>query len=89
MTFVFFDPREMAYHEVKAELRAFLAGLGVTAIPMGALNCPLPDPAIPALHPLVQISYSVLALITPNPNASKNSPFSLNSSIRLFAPSLT
>jgi glycosyltransferase involved in cell wall biosynthesis len=57
VTFVFFDPREMAYHEVKAELRAFLAG-DAALDTMGLTSPAKPgrrkiDRAPAALRPLV------------------------------------
>src|SRR5215472_11806564 len=60
-----------------------------TTTPDGPLNCPLPEPAIPARHVPVQTSNFSAPSLTPKPTASTNEPLELNFSKRLFMLSAT
>ena len=57
--------------------------LAVVVIPVGSLNWPLPDPAIPPLHSAVQVSSFAPPSFTPQPNASSKVPSGEYSSTRL------
>src|ERR1700733_607368 len=51
-------------------------------MPVGSLNCPSPEPALPSLQLVVQVSSFDSPLFTPHPTAFRKVPSLLNSSRR-------
>src|SRR5439155_11124742 len=60
-----------------------------TATPKGALNCPSPEPKIPAWHEEVQVSKAAMPSCTPQPKVSRKVPVFVNFWMRLLPWSAT